>query len=408
MLGKLEEEGHEIVDDLEDAEIVLVNTCAVKRTTLNRVIYRLKELRDKPDKKLVVGGCLPLIDYDKIEEIGGFEAVISCHATDSIGGIVERISDGEDEIIEIGGESAKLSTPRHRKSETSAPIPIAEGCLSDCAYCCVKFARGRLRSFKTSKIIKEVKNEIAASRREIYITAQDTAAYGMDRGTSLPELLKKIGSLPSKFRVRVGMMNPSNAQKIMPELLEAYDNEKIYKFLHLPIQSGNNKVLEDMNRSYTVEDFKDIVSAFREKFPDLYLATDIIVGFPGESEENFQESCDLIREIKPDKINLTRFTPMPDTKAKEMDQIESEEKKRRSKIMTSIHKEISHEKNKEYVGRETVVLVTKKGEKGGYMARLPNYKPVVIEEADPGDFAKIKITGAEPTYLFGEVLEVKK
>lgn len=408
MLGMLEDSGHKVVEDIENSDIIIVNTCAVKRTTLNRVIYRLKELHEKPDKKVIVAGCLPLIDMEKIEKIGEFAGIISCRTTDSIEKVVERVSQGETGIKEIKGKSKKLTGRRFRKTEVSAPVPIAEGCLSNCSYCCVKFARGKLRSFKPENILREVKSELRAGRNEIYITTQDTAAYGIDIETDLPNLLEKITSIPQKFRIRVGMMNPAQAKRTMPGLLEAFNHDKIYKFLHLPVQSGNDDILREMRREYKIKDFEKIVNSFRKKFPNLYLATDIIVGFPGESEEAFRDSCNLMEKVKPDKINLTRFTPMPGTDAKEMKQIDSEEKKRRSKIMTDIHRQISYEKNREYVGEESEGLVTKKGKKGGYVARLPNYKPIIVEEVEPGEFAGIKITDAKPTYLKGRVIEVLK
>lgn len=405
MLGKLENAGHKIVQDIEKSDIAIINTCAVKRTTLNKVLYRLKELQKEADQEVIVAGCLPLIDLEKIERIGEFGGIISCLTTDSIVDVVEKTAHGERGIKKIKGESEKPGGKRYRKSKVSAPVSIAEGCVYNCSYCCVKFARGRLRSFEPEEIVREVKNDLEAGRIEIYITAQDTAAYGLEKDTNLPNLLEKIASISGKFRVRVGMMHPGQAKRLMPELLDAYDDEKIYKFLHLPVQSGNNKVLQKMRRDYSVKDFKEIVSSFREKFPNLYLATDIIVGFPEESEEAFQDSCDLVREVKPDKVNLTRFTPMPKTDAKKMEQIKSEEKKRRSKKMTPIHHETSYEKNQDYIGWEAEGLVIKEGKKGGYVARLPNYKLVIVEEATPGEFEKIKVTGAEPTYLMGEVLE---
>lgn len=406
MLGELSDSGHEIVEELGESDLVIVNTCAVKRPTLNRVIYRLRELYEETDKKLIVAGCLPLIDLEKVEEIGEFEAIISCLTTESIGEVVERISRGEGNIRYISGESRKLSRPKFKMSDVSAPVPIAEGCVANCSYCCVKFARGDLRSFDPSNIVEEIREEVSSGRREIYLTTQDTAAYGLDSGTDLPSLLDMITSIPGDFRVRVGMMSPAQAKGIKKELAESFDSEKIYKFLHLPVQSGNDGVLKDMRRNYTVEDFREIVRTFRESFSNLYLATDIIVGFPGVDEEAFRDSCDLMEEIEPDKMNITRFTPMPGTDAKEMDQVRSEEKKRRSREMTSIHHRISHEKNREYVGEELECLVIKKGKKGGYEARLPNYKPVIVEEAEPGEFVRIRVLGAEETYLTGEVVGV--
>ncbi len=321
--------------------------------------------------------------------------------------VVKRISKGERNIKEIEGESKKSVGSRYKKSNISAPIPIAEGCTSNCSYCCVKFARGKLRSFNPEKITTQVREEISEGRKEIYITTQDTAAYGLDfrKSMDLPELLNKISNIPEKFRVRVGMMNPKNAKKILPKLLESYESDKIYTFLHVPIQSGNDRILEEMGRGYSVADFREIVDSFEEKFADLQLVTDIIVGFPGETEEEFQDSCKLLKETKPDKVNLTRFTPMPGTEAKNMEQVVSEEKKRRSKEMTTLMEDISLGKNQKYVGKIDEGLVIKEGEKGGYEARINNYKPVIIEDAKPGEFVKIKITKAEPTYLEGEVIE---
>ncbi len=406
MLGRLENAGHEIVENIDNSEIIIVNTCAVKRTTLNRVIYRLKELHREKEQPVIVAGCLPLIEIGIIEEIGEFAGIISCLTTDSIADIVNRVSKGEKNIKEIQGESEKVLGPRYKNSEISAPIPIAEGCTSNCSYCCVKFARGKLRSFSCEKIVTRVKEELKKGRKEIYITTQDTAAYGLDlrNNIALPNLLTEISSIPEDFRVRVGMMNPKNAIRILPELLKSYESEKIYTFLHAPIQSGNNRILDKMRRGYTAEDFKEIVNSFEKKFQNLHLVTDIIVGFPGESRKEFRDSCKLLKETKPDKVNLTRFTPMPGTEAKKKKQIESEEKKRRSKKMTSLIKNISLEKNKKYLEKIEKGLVIKKGKKGGYEARLNNYKPVIIEDGKPGEFVKIKITEAKPTYLKGEVL----
>ncbi len=406
MLGELRDSGHSIVDSPDEANLVVLNTCAVTRTTLNRVIYRLKELKDRDDVKVVVAGCLPLIEPGKIEEIGEFDGVISCRTTGSISRVVERISRGESGIEIIEGESAKPTGKRVREG-MSSPVPIAEGCMSDCSYCCVKFARGKLRSFDPEEIIEEIKGEVETGRKEIFVTAQDTGAYGLDIGTDLPSLLERIAAIPMQFRARIGMMNPGQARGIVPGLLDAYESEKIYKFLHVPVQSGSDRVLENMRRDYTVEDFREIVESFRNKFPDLYLSTDIIAGFPGEGEEDFEASLELMEDVGPDKINITRFTPMPGTDAMEMEQVDSEVKKERSRELTDLYRKIIREKNQRFVGEEREGLVVQKGEKGGYMVRLQSYRPVFVEDANPGEFVKVRITDAEGTHLEGEITEVK-
>jgi MiaB/RimO family radical SAM methylthiotransferase len=247
-----------------------------------------------------------------------------------------------------------------------------------------------------------VRGAVLNGYREILLTSQDTASYGMDKGSSLPELLKKITSIEGKFRIRVGMMNPATTKRILPELLDAFESDKIYKFLHLPVQSGNDDVLARMRRGYTVDEFLRIVEAFKQRFEDLYLATDIIVGFPGEGREEFEDTCELIEEVKPDKVNLTRFSPMPNTDAARMKQVEGREVKMRSRLLSDICRRIGYERNLRYVGRVEEGLVVEEGLKGGYIVRLPNYKPAILTKADLGEFLQVRITGARPTYLLGE------
>jgi len=404
MLGILKEAGHTIVEDIDESELIIVNTCSVTRTTLNKVIYRLKTLHEEKDQKVIVAGCLPLIDIEKVKSIGQFSGIISCLAIEKISEVAERVSKGETGIKELEGETDKGSSPRFRKNEISAPISIAEGCTSNCSYCCVKNARGALRSFDPNEIYNQVKEEVENGRKQIYITTQDTGAYGLDlkKEIRLPNLLNRLVGIPKEFRIRVGMMNPENGQTMSSFLLNSYESEKIYNFLHIPVQSGCDRILREMNRKYNAEDFLQLVDKFREKFPDIQIATDIIIGYPSETREEFQESMDILRESRPDKVNITRFTPMPNTKAAEMDQIDSEEKKRRSKRMSTLVQKISKENNQGYLGDKKKALVIEKGEKGGYKARLNNYKLAIIDDAAPGEFVNIEITDGQTTYLEGK------
>jgi MiaB/RimO family radical SAM methylthiotransferase len=264
-------------------------------------------------------------------------------------------------------------------------------------------ARGKLRSFDERAILLEIKKALDDGNREILLTAQDTAAYGIDFGKTLPDLLNKIVNIDGKFMVRVGMMNPKTTKNILPKLLDVYESEKIYKFVHLPVQSGDDDVLRAMRRGYTVENFLKIVDGFRERFEDLYLATDIIVGFPGEGEKEFMHSCELIEKIRPDKVNLTRFSPISGTDAAKMKQVDEREVKKRSKLLSEICHSIGYEINKRYIGRTFECLIVERGKRGGYTARLPNYKPAIVENATIGEFTKIDITEARPTYLIGKI-----
>ncbi|MDI6643349.1 MAG: tRNA (N(6)-L-threonylcarbamoyladenosine(37)-C(2))-methylthiotransferase [Candidatus Hodarchaeaceae archaeon] len=402
MLGRLIEAAHERASSLAEADVVIVNTCAVKGPTQKRVLRRLEELQKLDGKHIIVAGCLPLIDLPSVERLGTFAGVISNKSLNSIGDILEQISQGKSGIRVLeSGPFERPRMPKARFSEVSAIVAIAEGCRSNCSYCSVRFARGRLHSYSLDSLTEEIKNAIGVGYREILLTAQDTAAYGLDIGADLPSLLKKISSIESKFMVRIGMMNPSFVKRILPGLLEAYESDKIYKFLHLPVQSGDDDVLSAMRRDYTADDFLKIVRAFRERFEDLYLATDIIVGFPGEGEREFMHTCELIEEARPDKVNLTRFSPMPGTDASRMPQVDGREVAKRSRMLASRCRAIGYELNQHYVGRMAEGLVTEPGKKGGYVARLPNYKPAIVRHAKPGDFIKLKIVDARPTYLLG-------
>jgi MiaB-like tRNA modifying enzyme len=402
MLGQLAAAGHEVVSSLAEADAVVINTCAVKGTTHRKMLHRLRELRNSNGKRVVVAGCLPLIDLASVEQVGNFAGIVSCKSIGKITEVLDRAARGEQNVRRI--ESApceKPAMPKLRSSRVSAVMAICEGCTSNCSYCSVRFARGELHSFNQDSILSEAMAAIGAGYRELLLTAQDTAAYGLDIGTNLPELLSSISSLEGKFMVRVGMMNPQNVKPILPELLEAYESDKVYKFLHVPVQSGDDGVLKMMRRGYTAGEFLGIANEFRKHFPDLYLATDVIVGFPGEGEQEFVHTCELIEKVRPDKVNLTRFSPMPGTDASRMPRPDGREVARRSRYLGTLCREIGHEQNKRYVGRVLEGLVIELGEKGGYVARLPNYKPAIIENAGRGEFIKVKITEARPTYLLG-------
>jgi len=196
-------------------------------------------------------------------------------------------------------------------------VPIATGCLGNCAYCITKIARGDLSSRHPSGIIESVRSLASSGPIEIQLTGQDTAAYGLDIGTDLPSLVREICAIPGDFRLRVGMMNPRSALPIVKQISDAYAEQKVFKFLHLPVQSASDEILAHMERGYRVADFRMFVDAVRKVVPEMTLSTDIIVGYPGEKEEDHMANLDLIREVKPDIVNVTRFSPRPGTRAAE-------------------------------------------------------------------------------------------
>jgi MiaB-like tRNA modifying enzyme len=290
--------------------------------------------------------------------------------------------------------------------EFAAPILIAEGCMLSCSYCITSIARGELKSYPMDGIIKDVKSAIEQGCKEIQLTAQDTASYSLDSGQHLGELLENVCEIQGDFFVRVGMMNPLNAMKNIEHIIQAYKNPKIYKFLHLPVQSGDNKILEKMNRRYSVDDFLNVVENFRNDYSDITISTDIIVGFPNETDDQFLHSVELLKKIEPDITNITRFSARPNTVAKKMDgRIPTEIVKQRSVMLTDLCKKISKKKNQNLIGKKFRILVTKTIDDESYTGRTETYKPVIIEEdVKIGNIVNMKITNASFTHLYGKLI----
>jgi len=376
----------EIVRSPEEADTILIGTCVVIEHTENRMLRRIKELK-KYGKKVVVYGCLPsarkeLLDMDVVP-IATWE--------------FERA----DEILGLD----KSPMDEVFIWDAVATIPIANGCLGQCTYCITRLARGRVKSRSEEWILKLVERALDRGAVEIRISAQDTAAYGRDIGTNLAELVNSIASIPGKFYVRVGMMEPRETLHILSELLNAYSNPKVYKFLHLPVQSGDDEILQRMNRGYKVEDFVKIVRNFRSKFPEMTLSTDIIVGFPGENDESFENTMKLIKEIKPEILNITRFSPRPKTPAYKWKRPSTNKVKEWSQKLTALHMENMHRRFESMLGKEMKVIVPSRGKRGKYLARSINYEPVVLENAEIGEEYIIRVTHYEKSHLVGKILQ---
>jgi MiaB-like tRNA modifying enzyme len=404
MAGCLLEAGYEVVDRAEDADVLVYNTCAVKSPTENRMISMLK--RAPKDKRLIVGGCLPLINLERLKNAVDFDGVVGPAVGDEIVEVVRSVCSGEKVMLLKENSMPSLDLPRIPSNEVVGIVPTNYGCLGSCSYCCVRFARGRLRSYRVEELVKRVKRELDSGAREIWLTSQDTACYGKEIDTNLAELLRAIGEIDGDFFVRVGMMNPNQVLEILDDLVEAYKDEKVFKFLHLPVQSGDDGVLKRMNRHYSVKDFKRVVRCFREELPGITMATDVICGFPGESEEAFEHTIELVKETQPDIVNVSRFFPRPGTPAKKMEQLSHLVVKERSGKMASLAGEFSLERNRGWLGWEGRVLVDEVGkEAGSWVGRNFAYKPVVLRGDEDlfGRFVDVRVVRTFPTYLEAEM-----
>jgi threonylcarbamoyladenosine tRNA methylthiotransferase CDKAL1 len=397
LIGLMKYEGHQIVENLTDADVLVLLTCTVIGTTEQRMLSRLKVFQ-KTHKRIIVTGCMACVQADLITAIAPRASLLSLHYIQYINDII--LGNKPDFI-----EAKKTALPKYYDT-MMAPIMIAEGCRLSCTYCITHFTRGALRSFPLQEIIEDVKSAIKQGCKEIQLTAQDTASYGLDIGTNLGILLTQICALKGVFRIRVGMMNPLTLQKSLDVILPAYQHHKLYKFLHVPVQSGDDNILKKMNRGYTVKDFTELVQRFRKTIPTLTLSTDVIIGFPTETQEQFNQTLMLLKKIKPDIINITRFSARPYTIAKKMKgRIPTDIVKERSKQTTEICSRLSLEKNKEHLGKTHLVLVTEKGKKKTFTGRTEHYKQVVLREpVCLGKLVYVKIIDATPTYLVGKLI----
>jgi len=406
LAGCLARAGHELVHSVSCADVVVYNTCAVKGPTESRMVEALK--RVPKSKKLIVAGCLPSINPERLVREVRFDGVAGPAAGESIVGVVDRVLKGE---IVMGIESAvhdlpELTLPRVSSSSVVSIVPVSYGCLGSCAYCCVVFARGRLRSYSIADIVCRVKADLGLGFREFWLTSQDVACYGRDRGTNLCELLKALRAVDGDFRVRVGMMTPNMVLDMLEDLLEAFEDERIFKFVHLPVQSGDDDVLRSMRRFYSVKDFRKLVDAFRRRFPTLTLATDVICGFPGENDVAFKNTLQLMEQVRPDIVNVSKFFARPKTSAARMREhfVPLAEIKKRSTAAAVLARRIAFENNQRWVGWKGSILVDEKGKfSGSWVGRNFAYKPVTIMAAENmmGKTLQVNVNRAFPTYLEG-------
>lgn len=408
MLGCVVRAGYSVTEDLDEADVVVINTCAVKTPTESRMLNRIRVLKGA-GKPIVVAGCLPKINLSGIRKVTGGEFVVL--DPQSIDRIVEAVevaltSRGEC-IIFSERPPVKPSLPKVRLNPIVEVVQIAEGCVGSCTYCCTRFARGRIHSYPIAEIVDRVSSSVRDGVKEVWLTGQDVGAYGIDLGVDVTDLLEAICELDGEFIIRLGMMNPNRIKRIKDRLAEIYSDEKVFKFLHIPVQSGDDKVLRDMNRWYSVNDFIELVEYFRDKVPEISIATDVICGFPTETDKAFDNTLKLISDVKPDVLNISKFFPRPKTPLWRKKTLPYKLVKSRSRRMAELFRRISLERNMRWVGWKGETLIDEKGVRESWIGRNFAYKPIVVRSSDNllGEKLYVKVTKACPTHLEGEIVK---
>ena len=401
-LGLLKGAGFGIAKSQEEADLNIIFTCVVKEQTFQKMIFKIKEFT-KIKKPLIVAGCMAKNDSKLIERINPNASIITPDNIEKIVDAVNIAMKGKKVLFIEDSNKPKLNLPRCRKNPFIGIVQISKGCLSNCSYCYEPY-RGKFFSYPLSEIVEEVKSAIESGCKEVWITSLDNGCYGFDIGLDLADLLNEVCKINEKFFVRVGMMNPLHIKKFLNKLIEAYQNEKIFKFIHIPVQSGSNKILKLMRRGYKARDFIQIVKKFRKKIPLITISTDIIVGFPYESERDFKSTIQLIEKTKPDMVNISKFGARFGTEAAKMEQLNRKVVNERSSFLTNLVRKISLENNEKWVGWEGEIFVDEIGKNNSLVGRNFAYKPVVIKANNLlGKFVNVEIFDVSSSCLFGKI-----
>lgn len=417
MLFSLREAGHEIVSDETEAEVIIINTCAFIEGAKQEAIDTIIEtgaLKDTAKlKKLIVTGCLAQLYRDEIlKELPEADAVVGVGSIDKIAEIVDRTERGEQPCV-IGDNCADIPESGRLISTGSvwAYLLIAEGCDNRCSYCLIPSIRGRFRSRPMENVVREAQSLAGAGYKEIILVAQDLTRYGKDLGdgASLAELLRRLAGIDGIEWIRLHYLYP---HEITPELIDLIATEpKIVKYLDIPIQHINNGILKKMNRRDTREDIEILFQTLRERIPGLVLRTSLITGLPGESEAEFEELCEFLREAKIERAGVFPFSPEEGTPAYSMEHADGETARERAERVQSLQAEIMERWEQSLVGKVVEAICDEWDESAGaFSGRCYFDSPgidgsaLIYGDARVGDIVKIKILSAECGELTGEII----
>lgn len=410
--GILCNNGYELTSIRKDSDVSVLVTCAVKDTTEHRMISKIK--RYSKEKPLVVAGCLPKTSKKLIESYSPDSSLMGPQSLDRTLQVVDASLNGRKVVALEDSMSTKVNFPRLRLNPVVSIIEISSGCLSECSFCQTKLAKGSLKSYRIGEIVRQMEDDVAANCKEIWLTSTDNGCYGLDLKTDLVELLEKCSNIEGEYKIRVGMMNPMYVPRFLDRLISLYrNNDKIFKFLHMPVQSGSERILRKMKRGHTAKIFLDVVKELRKKIPEITIATDIITGFPSESESDFEETLNLIEESQPDVINSSRYSPRPGTVASKYPKLNTKIVKERSTRLHETIKKTSMSRNQMWYGWNGKILIDELLENGKIQGRNYAYRPVIInlpraEKFDPkrllGHYLSVKVIEISNYSLFGKLI----
>ncbi|MHB0884545.1 MAG: tRNA (N6-isopentenyl adenosine(37)-C2)-methylthiotransferase MiaB [Bacillota bacterium] len=421
LAGMLENLGYQPVDDPAQADVVVLNTCTVRETAETRVFGRLGELKrlksERPGMIIGVCGCMPQREgaADEVRRRAPHvDLVFGTHNLDEFPTLLRQVAEEGRPVVAVRGEEGEIveGLPRRPGDDLKAWVTITHGCDNFCSYCIVPYVRGRERSRQPEAIVAEVEGLVAAGCREVTLLGQNVNSYGKDlgedrTGAGFARLLRMVDGVDGLWRIRFMTSHPRD---FGPEVIRAIaDCAKVCEHIHLPVQSGSDTILDLMNRGYTVAHYRELAATIRQAIPGVALTTDIIVGFPGETEDDFRQTLDLVREVRFDAAFTFIYSPRSGTPAAGFpEQVPQEVRKERIARLIELQNGITREENQKDAGREVEVLVEGASPKnpGKAEGRTRTNKLVLFPggQEDRGQLVKVSVQRTGTWVLHGEVV----
>jgi len=391
----LEKIDYKPASNINGADLIVVNMCSVRQSAVDRVFGlfpKFKKIRERKNLKTILTGCILEKDRKKLEK--GFDELLN----------IKEIP----KLPQILKNSANFNIKDYLKIDPkfsdkfSALVPIMTGCNNFCAYCAVPYTRGREASRSADEIICEIKNLAQKGFKEFWLLGENVNSY-KDGKIDFPKLIKKINELPGNFWLRFTSPHPKDFSDKLIDVIASC--EKITEYINLPVQAGDDTVLKNMNRPYTIDHYKKLVKKIRKRIPDVCLSTDVIVGFPGETKEQFENTVRLFEEIEYDMAYIAKYSERPGTAAAEMeDDVKNKEKTRRERVLTSVLKKTALKNNKRYLNKKVIALIDG-NKKEFWFGKTKRYKTIRIKSNKNlmGNFVKAKVTKVLPWGLEAEL-----
>jgi tRNA-2-methylthio-N6-dimethylallyladenosine synthase len=403
--------------DSQEADLILINTCSVREKPEHKVysaLGRFKWLKEKRGAVIGVAGCVAQQEGDRLlNRIPYLDMVIGTHAIPMLPQLLRKIEVSGERVCETGfdseGNYLKAVFPQESVGKVRSYVTIMQGCDHFCSFCIVPYVRGGEQSRPSREVIEEVEHLVEVGVKEVCLLGQNVNGYGkgLKEETSFSRLLHRIDEIKGLDRIRFTTSHPRDLSE---ELIQAYSNlSKLCEHIHLPFQSGSDKILQAMHRGYTKESYLEKIDCLKKVCPSIAVTADVIVGFPGEEEKDFEETLDLIRKVRFDDLFSFKYSPRKGTRAAQFtDQIEDKVKQERPSVLQEIQKEITLQKNQEWEGRLEEVLVEGRSKQSAQdVTGRTRSNKIVNFEGDlslAGKMVPVRITKAYSHSLRGEIL----